>query len=46
MSHAQKIASLLKVKPSQVAAVIQLLDEGNTVPVHLPLPQGDDRLFG
>jgi protein Tex len=32
MSHAQKIASLLKVKPGQVTAAIQLLDEGNTVP--------------
>jgi uncharacterized protein len=32
MSHAETIASLLKVKPSQVTAAIQLLDEGNTVP--------------
>ena len=32
MSYAETIASLLKVKPSQVAATIQLLDEGNTVP--------------
>ncbi|GAB4487090.1 MAG: Tex family protein [Anaerolineales bacterium] len=32
MSHAETIASLLKVKPSQVQATIQLLDEGNTVP--------------
>jgi protein Tex len=32
MDHSGKIASQLKVKPSQVAAVIQLLDEGNTVP--------------
>lgn len=32
MSHAEKIASLLKVKPTQVTATIQLLDEGNTVP--------------
>lgn len=32
MSHAETIASLLKVKPSQVQAAIQLLDEGNTVP--------------
>jgi uncharacterized protein len=32
MSHAETIASLLKAKPSQVAAVIQLVDEGNTVP--------------
>jgi uncharacterized protein len=32
MSHAETIASLLKVKPSQVTATIQLLDEGNTVP--------------
>lgn len=32
MSHAETIASLLNVKPSQVQAAIQLLDEGNTVP--------------
>ena len=32
MSHAQKIATLLNVKSSQVAAAIQLLDEGNTIP--------------
>ncbi len=32
MSYAETIASLLKVKPTQVAATIQLLDEGNTVP--------------
>ncbi|PWH11980.1 MAG: RNA-binding transcriptional accessory protein [Anaerolineae bacterium] len=32
MSHAETIASLLNVKPSQVQATIQLLDEGNTVP--------------
>ena len=32
MSHAQKIAASLNVKPTQVSAVIQLLDEGNTVP--------------
>jgi uncharacterized protein len=32
MSHAEIIASQLKVKPSQVQATLQLLDEGNTVP--------------
>ncbi len=32
MSHSEIIASLLKVKPTQVTATIQLLDEGNTVP--------------
>jgi uncharacterized protein len=32
MTHADQIASQLKVKPSQVTAVINLLDEGNTVP--------------
>ncbi|MCX7755420.1 MAG: RNA-binding transcriptional accessory protein [Anaerolineales bacterium] len=32
MSHAETIATLLHVKPSQVQAAIQLLDEGNTVP--------------
>ncbi len=32
MTHAEQIASLLNVKASQVAAVIGLLDEGNTVP--------------
>lgn len=32
MSHAETIASLLNVKPTQVQATIQLLDEGNTVP--------------
>lgn len=30
--HAEKIALELKVRPSQVAAVISLLDEGNTIP--------------
>jgi uncharacterized protein len=32
MSHAEQIASLVKVKASQVTAVINLLDEDNTVP--------------
>lgn len=32
MNHAEQIASQLHVKPSQVAAVIKLLDEDNTVP--------------
>ncbi|MBN2388515.1 MAG: RNA-binding transcriptional accessory protein [Anaerolineales bacterium] len=32
MTHAQKIASQLNVRPSQVDAVIRLLDDGNTVP--------------
>ena len=32
MTHAEQIASQLKVKPSQVTAAINLLDEGNTVP--------------
>ena len=32
MTHAEQIASLINVKPSQVTAVIQLLDEDNTVP--------------
>ena len=32
MTHAEQIASPLNVKPSQVTAVINLLDEGNTVP--------------
>ncbi len=32
MTHAEIIASQLNVKPSQVAATIKLLDEGNTVP--------------
>ena len=31
MTHAEQIASQLHVKPSQVEAVINLLDEGNTV---------------
>jgi protein Tex len=32
MNYAETIASQLKVKPSQVEAAIQLLDQGNTVP--------------
>jgi uncharacterized protein len=32
MTHAEQIASHLNVKPSQVTAVINLLDDGNTVP--------------
>jgi uncharacterized protein len=32
MNHTEQIASQLNVKPSQVTAVINLLDEGNTVP--------------
>ena len=32
MTHAEQIASQLHVKPSQVTAVIHLLDEDNTVP--------------
>jgi len=32
MNHAQTIATQLKVKTTQVSAVIKLLDEGNTVP--------------
>jgi len=31
-SHAEKIASLINAKPSQVGATVALLDEGNTVP--------------
>jgi len=32
MTHAEKIAFLIKAKPSQVDATVRLLDEGNTVP--------------
>ena len=32
MTHAEQIASQLNVKPSQVTAVINLIDDGNTVP--------------
>lgn len=32
MPHAEQIASQLKVKPTQVQAAIDLLDQGNTVP--------------
>lgn len=32
MSHSEIIATQLRVKPSQVEAVIKLLDDGNTVP--------------
>jgi len=32
MSYSEIIATLLQVKPSQVEAVIKLLDDGNTVP--------------
>ena len=32
MNHAEKIALLIKAKPSQVDATVRLLDEGNTVP--------------
>lgn len=32
MTHSEQISSQLKVKPSQVTAVISLLDDGNTVP--------------
>jgi uncharacterized protein len=32
MTHAEQISSRLHVKPSQVTAVINLLDDGNTVP--------------
>ncbi|MCX6057313.1 MAG: Tex family protein [Chloroflexi bacterium] len=32
MTHAEQIASQLNVKPSQVTAVINLIDEGNTIP--------------
>ena len=32
MTHAEQIASQLHVRPSQVTAVIDLLDDGNTVP--------------
>ena len=32
MTHAEQIASQMNVKPSQVTAVINLLDDGNTVP--------------
>jgi protein Tex len=32
MTHAEQIASQLKVRPSQVTAVINLLDDSNTVP--------------
>ena len=32
MTHAEQISSQLNVRPSQVTAVINLLDDGNTVP--------------
>lgn len=32
MTHAEQIASQLHVRPSQVTAVINLLDDDNTVP--------------
>ena len=32
MTHAEQISSKLNVKPTQVTAVINLLDDGNTVP--------------
>ena len=32
MTHAEKIASIVKAKASQVDATVRLLDEGNTVP--------------
>src|SRR6266545_6627818 len=32
MTHAEQISSQLNIKPSQVTAVINLLDDGNTVP--------------
>ncbi len=32
MTHAEQIASQLNIKPSEVTAVINLLDDGNTVP--------------
>jgi uncharacterized protein len=32
MTHAEQLASQLNVKPSQVSAVISLLDDGNTIP--------------
>jgi uncharacterized protein len=32
MTHAEQISSQLKVNPAQVTAVINLLDDGNTVP--------------
>ena len=32
MTHAEQIASQLNVRPAQVTAVVNLLDEGNTVP--------------
>ena len=32
MNHAEQLASQLNVKPTQVTAVINLLDDGNTVP--------------
>ena len=32
MTHAEQISSQLNVRPSQVTAVISLLDDGNTVP--------------
>ncbi len=32
MSHAETIATQLQIRPTQVEAVIRLLDEGNTIP--------------
>ncbi len=32
MSHAERIALQLQIRPAQVEAVIRLLDEGNTIP--------------
>src|SRR5689334_7128857 len=32
MNHRETIAAILKIRPTQVAAVIELLDAGNTIP--------------
>lgn len=40
------LAAELGQKPQHVEAVVRLLDEGNTIPLHCPLPQGAARRNG
>ena len=32
MTYAEKLAKLIEIRPHQVQAVIEMLDEGNTIP--------------
>lgn len=46
MTIIEQLARELNRPAEHIENVVRLLDEGNTIPVHRPLPQGAARLDG